>query len=93
MKITDVTTFVVGNPPPSFGGRYFIFLKLTADNGIVGYGEVYSVPFHPHVVEKMIEDVCKRFVIGSDPFKIERLWRLVYSTGFTQRPDTSMMGE
>lgn len=24
MKIVDVKTFVVGNPPPRFGGRYFI---------------------------------------------------------------------
>jgi 2-dehydro-3-deoxyphosphogalactonate aldolase len=40
----------------------------------------------------MIEDVCGRYVIGSDPFKIERLWRIIYSSGFTQRPDTSIMG-
>jgi 2-dehydro-3-deoxyphosphogalactonate aldolase len=92
MKISDIKTFVVGNPPPHFGGQYFIFVKLVADNGIVGYGEVYSVPFHPHVVARMIEDVGGRYVIGSDPFKIERLWRLVYSSGFTQRPDISMMG-
>jgi galactonate dehydratase len=92
MKIQEVETFVVGNPPPHYGGRYFIFVKLVTDNGIVGYGEVYSVPFHPHVVEKMIEDVFGRFVIGNDPFKIETLWRRAYSSGFTQRPDVSMMG-
>ncbi len=40
----------------------------------------------------MIEDVCDRHVIGSDPFKIERLWRIVYSRGYSQRPDTSIMG-
>jgi galactonate dehydratase len=34
MRITDLKTFVVGNPPPSFGGRYFVFLKLVADNGL-----------------------------------------------------------
>ena len=44
MKITDIKTFVVGNPPPHFGGNYFVFLKLTTDNGIVGYGEVYTPP-------------------------------------------------
>ena len=92
MKITDVKTFVVGNPPPHFGGRYWIFLKLTTDSGVVGYGEVYSVPFHPHVVAQMIEDVCVRKVIGSDPFKIERLWRTIYGSGYTQRPDTSILG-
>jgi len=92
MKITDVKTFVVGNPPPHFGGLYWIFLKLTTDDGVSGFGEVYSVPFHPHVVARMIEDVCARQVIGADPFKIERLWRIVYSSGYTQRPDPSLMG-
>ncbi|MCG8691368.1 MAG: mandelate racemase/muconate lactonizing enzyme family protein [Minwuiales bacterium] len=92
MKVTDVKTFVVGNPPPHFGGRYFIFVKLTTDSGVVGYGEVYSVPFDPHVVARMVEDVCARYVIGNDPFRIERLWRRAYSAGFTQRPDISMMG-
>ena len=42
MKIVDVKTFVVGNPPPHFGGRYFVFLKLITDGGIEGVGEVYG---------------------------------------------------
>ena len=92
MKITDCKTFVVGNPPPHFGGQYFVFVKLVTDNGIEGIGEVYSVPFHPHVVARMIEDVFARRVEGTDPFKIERLWRIIYSSGFTQRPDTSILG-
>jgi len=92
MKISDVKTFVVANPPPHFGGLYWIFVKLTSDSGINGYGEAYSVPFHPRVVAQMIEDVCERHVIGSDPFKIERLWRIIYSSGYTQRPDMSIMG-
>lgn len=92
MKISDVKTYVVGNPPPHHGGLYFVFVKLTTDNAIEGFGEAYSVPFHPHVVARMIEDVCERYVIGSDPFKIERLWRIIYSSGYTQRPDTSIMG-
>ncbi len=92
MKITEVKTFVVGTPPPHFGGQYWIFLKLTTDQNVVGYGEVYSVPFHPHIVAQMVEDVCERYVIGADPFKIERLWRIIYSSGYTQRPDSSMLG-
>ncbi len=89
MKITDVKTFVVDNPPPHYGGLYWVFLKLTADSGIEGYGEAYSIPFHPDTVARMIEDVCERHVIGSDPFKIERLWRIIYSSGYTQRSDLS----
>ena len=85
MIIADAKTFVVENPPPHFGGRYWVFIKLTTDNGIDGFGEAYSPPFHPHVVEKMILDVCERCVLGIDPFKIERLWRIIYSSGYTQR--------
>ena len=41
MKITGVRTFIVGNPTPGYGGRYFIFLKLETDAGIEGVGEAY----------------------------------------------------
>ena len=92
MKIQDAKTFVVGNPPPHFGGLYWVFVKLTTDSGTEGYGEVYSVPFHPRVLTAMIEDVCDRCVIGADPFKIERLWRIVYSSGYTQRSGPAIMG-
>lgn len=92
MKVTDVKTFVVGNPPPHFGGRYWVFVKLTTDHAVCGWGEAYSVPFHPNIVAQMIEDVCRRYVIGQDPFKIERLWRVIYSSGYTQHPDLSLMG-
>jgi galactonate dehydratase len=92
MKITDLKTFVVGNPPPHFGGRYFVFLKLVTDGGVEGVGEVYGVPFHPDVVARMIQDVFERCVAGTDPFKIERLWRIVYSSGYSQRPDLCVAG-
>lgn len=92
MKITDVKTFVVGNPPPGYGGRFWVFVKLTTDDGVSGIGEAYAIPFHPKVAAQMIEDVCARYVIGRDPFKIETLWRIVYSSGFTQHPDLSLMG-
>ncbi|MBT3787102.1 MAG: mandelate racemase/muconate lactonizing enzyme family protein [Alphaproteobacteria bacterium] len=92
MKIVDVKTFVVGNPPPHFGGRYFIFLKLVTDTGIEGVGEVYSATFGPHVIAEMIKDVCERHVIGHDPSRIEALWRNVYGAGYTLRPDVSVMG-
>ena len=42
MKLKRIKTFIVGNPPPHFGGRYWIFIKLITDKDIVGYGEIYS---------------------------------------------------
>ncbi|MFC0590660.1 mandelate racemase/muconate lactonizing enzyme family protein [Novosphingobium aquiterrae] len=92
MKLTGIRTFVVGNPPPHFGGRYFVFVKLTTACGISGIGEAYCVPFDPHLVAKMIEDVFARYAEGRDPHDIEALWRRVYSSGFTQHPDLTLMG-
>ncbi len=45
--IAGVRTFVVGNPTPGEGGRYFLFLKLVTDDGIEGLGEVYVATFRP----------------------------------------------
>ena len=92
MKLTGIQTFVVANPPPHFGGRYFVFVKLTTACGISGIGEAYCVPFDPHLVAKMIEDVFARYAEGRDPHDIEALWRRVYSSGFTQHPDLTVMG-
>lgn len=92
MKITDVKTFVVGNPPPGIGGKYFIFVKLTTNSNVVGYGEAYSATFGPHVTARMIEDVAARYLVGRDPHDIEVFFRRAYSSGFSQRPDISMQG-
>jgi 2-dehydro-3-deoxyphosphogalactonate aldolase len=91
MKIVSAKVFVVGTPPPHDGGSFWVFVKLITDTGVEGIGEVYAVPFHPSVAEKMIEDVVDRYVIGTSPFEIEALWRRAYSAGFTQRPDVSMV--
>ena len=91
MKITDARTFVVGNPKPDVGGRYFVFLKLVTDDRIEGLGEVFASTFGPRTVQRMIEDVVAHHVIGADPFGIERLWRDVYGRGYTSRPDLSLM--
>jgi galactonate dehydratase len=92
MKLTDIKTFVVGNPPPGNGGRYFVFVKLTTNGNVHGVGEAYSVPFDPHLVAQMLTDVFQRYFLGEDPHHIEKIWRRVYSAGYTQHPDLSLMG-
>jgi galactonate dehydratase len=92
MKLSDIKTFVVGNPPPHYGGRYFVFVKLITDGHVEGIGEAYCVPFEPHLVAKLIVDVFERYLRNEDPHDIEKMWRRVYSAGFTQHPDLTLMG-
>ena len=67
MKLKDLEIFVVGTPPPGWGGRYWIFVKLTADNGIVGYGEVYASSVGPDAMKAVIEDVFNRHMYNENP--------------------------
>lgn len=92
MKLADLEIFVVGNPPPGWGGRYFIFVKLTTDTGITGYGEVYAAAVGPEAMRVVIEDVFERHMAGENPENVEKMFRRVYSSGFTQRPDPTMIG-
>jgi len=92
MLVKDLQVFIVGNPPPHKGGRYFILVKLTTDDGITGVGEVYNATFAPAVVQHMIEDVFTAHVENTDPFRIETLYRNVYGRGYSMRPDISLMG-
>ncbi|MCP4085744.1 MAG: mandelate racemase/muconate lactonizing enzyme family protein [Actinomycetia bacterium] len=91
MLVADVQTFVVGNPPPGKGGRYFLFVKVVTDHGVIGWGEAYGATFGPAVMEAAIADVADRYLVGEDPHRIERFWRRAYSSGFSQRPDPTLM--
>lgn len=91
MKICAARTYVVQVPPPYRGGRYWHFLKLTTDEGIVGYGEAYYVPFGPRVVSQLLKDMCERVVIGNDPFRIEWLWQMMYASEYGQHPDLTKL--
>src|SRR4030088_1870803 len=92
MKLTDIRTFIAGNPPPGNGGRYFVFVKLTTDGNVHGVGAAACGAFPPEVGARMLTDVFERFLAGEDPHNIESIWRRVYSAGYTQHPDLSLMG-
>ena len=92
MKITDFTSFVVGTPPPGNGGRYFIFVKLVTDNGIIGYGEIYAGHIAPHIICDIAKDAFARHLEGCSPFQIEAFMRKMHGAGFLHRPDPTMMG-
>ena len=92
MKLQSLETFIVGTPPPGFGGRYFIFVRLTTACGITGIGEIYAASFAPEIVCKMAEDLFQRYLEGEAPDRIEQFWRRAHGSGFTHRPDASVQG-
>jgi len=92
MEVAKLNTYVVATPEPHIGGMYWIFLSIETKCGILGVGEVYSASFHPEVVVKGIKDVFERYLKGHDPHHVERFYRECFSSGFTQRPDLTMMG-
>lgn len=92
MKIASLKTHIVAVPPPHIGGMYWIFVRVQTECGIEGIGEIYATAFHPGAMEPLIADVFERYLLGHDPHQIERFWRAAYSSGFTQRPDPTMMG-
>ena len=92
MKLQDLEIFVVAPPAPGWGGRYWIFTKLTTDDGITGYGECYASTVGPKAMRAVIEDVFERHMQGENPENLELMYRRVYSSGFTQRPDPTVMG-
>ena len=91
MKLRDLDVLVVGNPPPGFGGRYFVFVKVTTDDGITGWGEVYGATVGPAAMRAVILDVFERHMAGESPESIELMFRRAYSAGFSQRPDPTVM--
>ena len=92
MKLKDLKIIVTRPPPPGWGGRYWIFVRLTTDNGIVGWGECYASSIGPEAMEVVIKDIFERYFLNESPSDFEKMFRRTYSSGFTQRPDLTVMG-
>ena len=92
MKLQDLEVIITAPPAPGWGGRYWILVKVTTDTGIVGWGECYASSIGPAAMKAVIEDVFARHMQGENPENIELMYRRVYSSGFTQRPDLTVIG-
>jgi len=92
MKLKDLKIIVTCPPPPGWGGRYWIFVKITTDSGISGWGECYASSIGPNAMKAVINDVFERYFLGESPSNFEKIFRRTYSSGFTQRPDLTVMG-
>jgi len=92
MKLQDLDIIVTSPPAPGWGGRYWILVKLTTNTGITGWGECYASSVGPEAMKPVIRDVFERHMLGENPENIECMFRKAYSSGFTQRPDLTVMG-
>jgi L-alanine-DL-glutamate epimerase-like enolase superfamily enzyme len=77
VRIASVEAVPFAYPEPNDAGRTRVvcLVKLTTDDGVVGWGE--SVPYWPEAARavKMIVDGVAQLVIGEDPVATEEIWR------------------
>ena len=72
MKITDIETFLV---PPRW-----LFLKVSTDEGVVGWGEPV-VEGRAETVQAAVHELAD-LVRGQDPLRIEEHWQVLRRSGF-----------
>ncbi len=81
MRVTGIQTILLDNVQPYRGGSKWLFLKLTTDEGIVGLGELRTggaKNLAPQIA--LLNDFCDQFVIGENPFQVERIWQRMFAS-------------
>ncbi|MDB5076303.1 MAG: hypothetical protein JWO42_2482 [Chloroflexi bacterium] len=87
MKIVALETYIVSVPYTHYevssrvyrGGVTDVIVKLTADNGLIGWGESCSGPDVASIEQAVV--AAKPFVIGRDPWQSEAIARDYFLTG------------
>jgi galactonate dehydratase len=84
MKITEVKAL-----PCQGGMRTWTFVKVTTDEGIIGWGDASEwVRVQAHC--KVIEEDLAPLIIGEDPSNIERLWQGMWVASYCGGKDLSV---
>src|SRR5580704_3841678 len=65
MKITNLEVLLTGT-----AWRNFLFVKLSTDEGLVGWGDG-TLEWKETAVRDLIPDFGRRYVVGANPFGIE----------------------
>lgn len=79
-KVERVETFVVDG-----GWRNYLIVKLTTADGVVGWGDG-TLGWKEFAVQALVEEFAERYVIGTDPFRIEDLWFKLYQVEHNTGP-------
>jgi galactonate dehydratase len=86
MKITTVTPMVMGTE-----WRNITFVQVETDEGLTGVGEARVVN-RTDAVLGYLEEALPRYVLGSDPFEIERLVGRMFREDFGRSGELVMTG-
>jgi galactonate dehydratase len=76
LKITDVQPYLVN------AGRNYVYVKVSTDQGIHGWGEAYSAGPDEGTMATIRD--FKSWLVGKDPRNVEYLWATMYN--FTRFP-------
>jgi len=89
MKIADVDVFVLKTPleqPFAFSQgwvhqRSATLVRITTDNGIVGWGEAFAQGLEPpEIAAAAINYAFKPLVLGCNPLDVSVLWHKMYAS-------------
>src|SRR5512146_2156672 len=86
MKISNVTPLVLGTV-----WRNLTFLKVETDEGLTGLGEARSLN-KDEALLGYLSEAADRYVIGADPFEIERLVQRMFRGDFGRAGEIAMTG-
>lgn len=76
MKISQITPLVLGTP-----WRDLMFVKVETDEGLVGVGETRPLN-RTETVQAYLREAAPRYILGQDPFEIERLTQTMFRGDF-----------
>ena len=78
--VDRVETFVV-----DAAWRNFLIVKITTNDGIVGWGDG-TLGWKEFAVESLVHEFADRHLVGRDPFRIEDLWFKLYQIEHNSGP-------
>ncbi len=70
--IKSVETYVV-----DAGWRNFLFVRMETESGLEGWGEG-TLGWKEFAVARLVDELSEAYVIGEDPFAIEKVWFTLY---------------
>ena len=84
MKLATFQSYIVKNPPPSFGGLFY----LLPDNILRHHWHWRNLcrqlcPRNHHP----LGSIFQRYLESQNPFQIEQFCRRAHGSGFSHRPD------